>query len=155
MKIARRHSDGDLTDTQARDILRGLDRRMWLELNSSWINYFLLEMLIDEYPQAKFIFTIRDCYSWLDSILNQLLGREHGEYEYQFQRWYGDSMTREAHKDGEEVIEKTVVCFSVLLLKLVTSLARETITSTTAITISPVKQVTIWALITLMISYTQ
>jgi len=54
-----------------------------------------------------------------------------------------------------EVIEKTVVCFSVLLLKLVTSLARETITSTTAITISPVKQVTIWALITLKISYTQ
>ncbi len=106
MEIVRRRSDGDLTDTQARDILRGLDRRMWLEFNSSWINYFLLEMLIDEYPEARFVFSIRDCYSWLDSILNQLLGRDQGDYECQFQRWYGDSLTREAHKDGEQVLEE-------------------------------------------------
>ncbi len=106
MEIVRRRSDGDLTDAQARDILRGLDRRMWLELNSSYINYFLLELLIDEFPQARFIFTIRDCYSWLDSIFNQFLGRVHGDYELQFQRWYGDSLTREAHKDGEKVLEE-------------------------------------------------
>ena len=106
MEIVRRRSDGDLSDSQARDILRGLDRRMWLEFNSSYINLFLLEMLIDECPEAKFIFTIRDCYSWLDSMFNQLLGRDHGDYETQFQRWYGDSMTREAHKDGEKVLEE-------------------------------------------------
>ncbi len=106
MNIARRRSEGDLTDTQAREVIRGLDRRMWLELNSSWVNYFLLEILVDEYPQAKFIFTIRDCYSWLDSILNELLGVDHGEYESQFQRWYGDSLTRESHKDGEKVLEE-------------------------------------------------
>lgn len=107
MQIARQRTEGELTDTRAREILRGLDRRMWLEFNSSWINYFLLEMLVDEYPEARFIFTIRDCYSWLDSIFNQLLGRDHGDYESQFQRWYGDSLTREAtHKDGEKVLEE-------------------------------------------------
>ena len=106
MEIARRRSEGDLPDTQARKILRGLDRRMWLEFNSSWINYFLLEMLIDEYPQAKFIFTIRDCYSWVDSVANDLLNRKGGDYVAQFRRWYGDSLTREAHKDGEQVLKE-------------------------------------------------
>ena len=106
MEIVRRRSEGDLTDAQARDILRGLDRRMWLELNSSYINHFLLDMLIDEYPQARFIFTIRDCYSWLDSMFNQFLGRVHADYDLQFKRWYADSQTREAHKNGEKVLEE-------------------------------------------------
>jgi len=106
MEIVRRRSEGDLTDSEARDILRGLDRRMWLELNSSYINHFLLELLIEEYPQARFIFTIRDCYSWLDSMFNQFLGRDPADYELQFKRWYGDSMTKEVHKDEERVLEE-------------------------------------------------
>lgn len=106
MEIVRRRSEGHLSDTQTRDILRGLDRRMWFEFNSSWLNYFFLEILIDEYPQAKFIFTIRDCYSWLDSIINQLLGRELGDYRTQFQRWFADSMTTEEHKPGAKVLEE-------------------------------------------------
>ena len=106
MEIVRRRSEGDLPDTQVRDILRGLDRRMSLEFNSSYINYFLLEILIDEYPEAKFVFTIRDCYSWLDSMFNQLLGRDHGDYETQFHHWYGNSLTKEAHRDGEKVLEE-------------------------------------------------
>jgi len=106
MSLIRRLKEGDLTDTRARKMLRGLDRRMWLELNASWVNYFLLEMLVEEYPDARFVLTIRDCYSWLDSIINQLLGREHGEYETQFQQWFGDSMSRETHKEGEKVLEE-------------------------------------------------
>jgi len=106
MEIARRRMTGDLPDAQTGEILRGIDRRMWFELNSSWINYFLLDLLVDEYPEARFIFTIRDCYSWLDSIFNELLGHEHGEYQAQFQRWYGDSNTTEVHQVGDKVLEE-------------------------------------------------
>lgn len=106
MEIIKRRTIGDLPDARAREMLRGLDRRMWLELNSSWVNNFLLEMLVDEYPKAKFIFTIRDCYSWLDSMINQLLGHEHGDYESQFQQWYGASMTKEPHTQGDKVLEE-------------------------------------------------
>jgi hypothetical protein len=39
-------------------------------MDSSHLNYPLLEFLVTEFPDAKFILTIRDCYSWLDSLLN-------------------------------------------------------------------------------------
>ena len=49
------------------------DRRMMLELDSSSLNYWILNTLVKEFDNAKFILTIRDCYSWLDSFLNHLL----------------------------------------------------------------------------------
>lgn len=104
MKLIKKRSDGVLSDSRARDLLRRLDRSMWLELNSSWVNYFLVDMILDEYPQARFVLTIRDCYSWLDSIFNQLLGREHGEYQVQFHRWYGESIATSRHVDGDQVL---------------------------------------------------
>jgi hypothetical protein len=48
---------------------------MRLELDSSQLNYFLLDSLVSEFPNAKFILTIRDCYSWLDSCINHQLSR--------------------------------------------------------------------------------
>jgi hypothetical protein len=48
---------------------------MRLELDSSQLNYFLLDSLVSEFPNAKFILTIRDCYSWLDSFINHQLSR--------------------------------------------------------------------------------
>jgi protoheme ferro-lyase len=51
------------------------DRNMRLELDSSQLNYFLLDSLVSEFPNAKFILTIRDCYSWLDSFINHQLSR--------------------------------------------------------------------------------
>jgi Sulfotransferase domain len=44
-----------------------------LEMDSASFNHYYLEILKDEFPDAKFIFTIRDCYSWLNSYLNMLL----------------------------------------------------------------------------------
>jgi hypothetical protein len=104
MDIIMRHREGGLTDSRARDLVRRLDRSMWLELNSSWINYFLLEMLVEEYPQAKFVLTIRDCYSWLDSMFNQLLGRDHADYQVQFHHWFGESIKTGRHEDGDKIL---------------------------------------------------
>lgn len=76
--------------------VRNRDRNLWLELDSSQVNYFLLDVLLSEFPKAKFILTIRDCYSWLDSFTNHQLSRRcspdwqklrelrfgHGKFEY-------------------------------------------------------------------------
>ena len=48
-------------------------REKWLglEMNSGGLNYLLVDILVSEWNETKFILTIRDCYSWLDSFLNQ------------------------------------------------------------------------------------
>jgi hypothetical protein len=52
---------------------RRRDRRLRLELESSHPTAFFLETLLVEFPGAKFILTIRDCYSWLLSVCGQFL----------------------------------------------------------------------------------
>jgi hypothetical protein len=46
-----------------------LDNKLQLEFNSTFLNKWLLDVFVDEFPDAKFIFTIRDCYSWLNSFI--------------------------------------------------------------------------------------
>lgn len=106
MQLIMARATGALSDSAARDQLRRLDRRMWLELNASYINSFLCDLLLDEHPRAKFVLTIRDCYSWVDSVFNHLIGRAHGELQLQFHRWYLDSLSPGSHHHGEQVLEQ-------------------------------------------------
>ncbi len=55
--------------------VRQRDKRMWLEMDSSNLNCFILRSLVEAFPEAKFLLTIRDCYSWLDSQVNHMLYR--------------------------------------------------------------------------------
>jgi hypothetical protein len=52
------------------------DRRLWLDVDSSHLNFFLLGKLVKLFPEAKFILTIRNPYSWLDSFINHELAYE-------------------------------------------------------------------------------
>ena len=49
------------------------DRSGCLEMDSASFNHHYLQILAIAFPEAKFIFTIRDCYSWLNSVLNMSL----------------------------------------------------------------------------------
>ena len=49
------------------------DSMLWLELESSHPMAWFCDILNKKFPYAKFILPIRDCYSWLDSIINQHL----------------------------------------------------------------------------------
>jgi Sulfotransferase domain len=63
-----RISDHDITEwIQARD------REMALEVDSSWFNILILRFLTEKFPDARFVLTIRDCYSWLNSEFNRVL----------------------------------------------------------------------------------
>ena len=104
MRIIRDRGDGRISDSEARDKIRKIDRRKWLEINSSYLNYFFLDLLLEEFPQAKYVLTIRDCYSWLDSMFNQLLGRPHEDYQVQFHQWYADSMSPGRYAKGDQVL---------------------------------------------------
>jgi hypothetical protein len=65
--------------------LRKRDQQLWLEMESSQLCYFFVEHLVRVFPDARFLLTIRDCRSWLDSLINHQLarplsGERHAEY---------------------------------------------------------------------------
>ena len=64
---------GRMDDSEVDYYLLLRDRRLSLELDSSQLNIFLLHKLVQLFPNAKFILTIRDPYSWLDSFINHQL----------------------------------------------------------------------------------
>ncbi len=57
-----------------------LDNKLQLEFNSSFLNNWQLDVLVAEFPDAKFIFTIRDCYSWLNSFINDKISSENERF---------------------------------------------------------------------------
>ena len=62
---------GKIDQNQLTRYVKHRDRRLGLEIDSSNINYHLIDILVKEFSEAKFILTIRDCYSWLDSLIDQ------------------------------------------------------------------------------------
>lgn len=71
-KIADHHN-GRINELEWTEWLRARDRRLALEVDSSTLNLDLLDFLLHEFPDARFLLTIRDCYSWLNSMFNQSL----------------------------------------------------------------------------------
>lgn len=63
------HASGRLAreDFAARVLERERDGD--LEMNSSSFNHAFLDVLVENFPQARFVFTLRDCWSWADSLL--------------------------------------------------------------------------------------
>jgi hypothetical protein len=59
-----------------RRLVSRFDERLPLDMNSSQLNLYLLPALFELRPRARFILTIRDCYSWLESLLHHILTRK-------------------------------------------------------------------------------
>ncbi|MGH6888120.1 MAG: sulfotransferase [Rhizomicrobium sp.] len=66
---------GRITSEKMSQYLRRRDRRMQLEMDSSYLNSEVVEFLAQAFPEAKFILTLRDCFSWVDSFTNFFLNR--------------------------------------------------------------------------------
>ena len=64
---------GHVSKSDLRKFFRERDWSLWLECESSHPLAWFCDILVKEFPSAKFILPIRDCYSWLDSIINQHL----------------------------------------------------------------------------------
>lgn len=66
---------GRVGDAELSRFLLKRDRRLWLDVDSSQLNFFFIKKLVELFPEAKFVLTIRDPYSWLDSFIDHQLAR--------------------------------------------------------------------------------
>lgn len=66
---ARRN--GALSTDELADLLRQRDREFWLSMESSHATAWFADLLVDIFPDSKFILTVREPVSWFQSIANQ------------------------------------------------------------------------------------
>lgn len=83
-------ANGSASRDQLAEFIRSRDRSLQLEMESSHLLIYFLDILMAEFDDARFILTIRDCYSWLDSQINNQLAyieadhwKDFGEYKYE------------------------------------------------------------------------
>jgi hypothetical protein len=69
------HEAGKITFAAKKQFFIERDGRMDLALESSTVLINYIDVILNVYPEAKFIVTIRDCYSWLNSALNHAFFR--------------------------------------------------------------------------------
>lgn len=63
--------EGDLSDASMARLLRARDRWYGLEVEAAHYLHHVVGMLVRLFPEARFILTIREPYSWLTSAVNQ------------------------------------------------------------------------------------
>jgi hypothetical protein len=66
-------ANGSINKREIAEFVRKRDKRLRLELESSHFNHFFIDILVSEFRRARFILTIRDCYSWVNSFINHQL----------------------------------------------------------------------------------
>ncbi len=76
------HRRGTINEVDMRRELARRDRRLHLEFEASCFLTQSPGLLFKEFPDSRFILTIRDCRGWLDSILdnNMIYRRSHDPY---------------------------------------------------------------------------
>jgi hypothetical protein len=86
---------GKITRKELTQSIKKRDRRLQLEMDSAWINGYIVDILAEEFKEAKFILGIRDCYSWLDSFINHNLFIAKREQKWsRWQHWRGKYFTQ-------------------------------------------------------------
>jgi len=71
--------DRRISDRELREWIHARDRELALEVDSSWFNILILNSLAGEFSRARFVLTIRDCYSWANSEFRRVLNRPSNE----------------------------------------------------------------------------
>lgn len=105
---------GSATEQDLDAFVRAQDEALWLEMNSSQLNYFLLPALLRVFPDAKYVLPIRNPYEWVNSFVNHQLGRPvRNEFSEETAiRWerYRDLRfqlsEKESHSPEEKVLEE-------------------------------------------------
>lgn len=93
------------TPSQRKNYFHNRNAQLQLQLESTHLLVFFLDELLSCFPEARFILTVRDPKSWLDSMFNQQLGRGADAewrrfYDYRFGRSLYD------HFAGAEVMKR-------------------------------------------------
>ncbi|MDE0027773.1 MAG: hypothetical protein OXP69_25450 [Spirochaetaceae bacterium] len=88
LDLILRHARGEVSDAANHEHLRARDARLDLEYDVAWANQFLIRDLLAVFPAAKFIVLIRDCYTWLQSIMGHLTVRDVPDDVVTFLEWW-------------------------------------------------------------------
>jgi hypothetical protein len=72
-RVLADHRRSVIDGARLRDFVLWRDEQGRLEMDSASFSFGYIDILVETVPEAHFILTIRDCYSWLDSLLNMIL----------------------------------------------------------------------------------
>ena len=73
MEIVTAHRFGRTSTQDFHSFLNNRDTDGHLEMDAASFNHFYLDYLVQQYPQAGFIFSVRDPYGWTNSYMKLLL----------------------------------------------------------------------------------
>ena len=99
---------GVLSDEELKSFLQQRDAFGRLEMDSSSYNHHYAHFLTELFPDARLLLTIRDCYSWLDSLFNLTLalGKDLADEAIVYgQRSFGIAMTKDMLSTPEAFIQ--------------------------------------------------
>lgn len=66
------HAKGEMTRSQFVEFVVQRDASGALDVDAAGFHFLYADVLLDLHPRARFILTIRDCYSWLNSCIGLL-----------------------------------------------------------------------------------
>lgn len=99
------NAQGSLSRETLTRYVASQDSARRLEMNSSSFNVHLLPCLLQLFPHSKYILTIRDCYSWLDSLLGHVTFRTTSSTWERF-RAFRFGRSARYHKEEKDLKEK-------------------------------------------------
>jgi hypothetical protein len=73
VRAVRERESGVMEESDFRAFISWRDGLTLLDMDSSSFNCYYVDALVQEFEDAKFVFVIRDCFSWLDSMLNMCI----------------------------------------------------------------------------------
>lgn len=86
------HHRGQLSFDDLRRFVRQRDAKLRLDVDSSHVNVFLAEALLAEFDEARFVLTLRDCFTWTEAAMNHTLNsRQWSAADRQYLEFYFDT----------------------------------------------------------------
>jgi len=71
--LIEQHLRGELAPGSIERYLAEKERRLHLQVDSSFLNGEVIDLLVPCYPDASYVLTVREPRSWLDSKVNQMV----------------------------------------------------------------------------------
>jgi hypothetical protein len=98
--------NGRISEMEMTAWLLARDHELALEVNSAAQNSWIMDILLREFPDARFVLTIRDCYSWLNSHINQRLRFPNVDSRWATLRELRLGPKARVYESGEEVLKE-------------------------------------------------
>lgn len=108
LRIIQAERDGTLNRDEVLRHLQRRDRRWRLEAEAAHFLIHLVEYLVELYPQAKFLCTVRDPRSWLRSILDQEINKPRSRLDHEWRMIHDVAfgVPPEEYPPREQVLEE-------------------------------------------------